>query len=60
MDIAGIILAIATLVTAITSLVTLFKVKSLHVLVNSRLTEMLRLTRAEGVQEGKEKYGKTK
>lgn len=45
---------VAALVPAVVALITLFKVQSLHVLVNSRLTELLRLNHAEGIQQGKD------
>lgn len=43
----------AAIIAAIPSVIALFKLHELHVTLNSRLTELLRTTRAEGVSEGK-------
>lgn len=50
---------IAALISAIPSLLALMEVKKVHVLINSRMDELLRLTKAaskaEGVAEEKER-----
>ena len=51
-----IVAAIAALPTTLASLLALFKISSVHKEINSRMTELLELTRkashAEGVKEG--------
>ena len=45
---------VVAVITMIPSIIVIFKVKEIHVSLNSRLTELVRLTRAEGVAEGKQ------
>ena len=43
---------IVALIPAVASIIALFKIHELHILVNSRLTELLASTRAQGISEG--------
>lgn len=49
-----IVQVITALIPAVVSIIALFQIKKIHVILNSRLTELLRITRAEGIQEGKD------
>jgi hypothetical protein len=52
-------IALAALVAAVTGIVNMFKNQSIHVMLNSRLSELLQLTKtsshAEGVKDEKER-----
>lgn len=52
--IAAIISAIAAITVAIVGPIIVFKLNATHKLINSRMDEMLTLTRAMGVSEGRE------
>lgn len=54
MLVAQVMVIFTSMIAAVGSVVALFRVKELHIIINSRFTEMLRLTRVEGVQEGKD------
>jgi hypothetical protein len=57
--IAEIFAGLASLVAAVTGIVNMFKNQSIHVMLNSRLSELLQLTKtsshAEGVKDEKER-----
>lgn len=53
-DVTLLVSVISAIVPLVVSILTLFKMHTLHILVNSRLTELLRLNHAEGVQQGKD------